>query len=134
MKNKTIYITIVSFFLAIFCFLNIKKEVRFNRYAETEIIENSFDFGAIKLGKKINKVFSIKNKSKKEPLIVTKISSDNDVVCNKGIFNLAVLPGQEKLIFVEFTPTLRGKVAKKIQIESNSSSGLIELKLKGIVE
>jgi hypothetical protein len=134
MKNKTIFITIILLFLVMFLFLNIKQEVRFNRYASTEITESSFNFGVIRLGEKVNKVFKIKNKSKKEPFVVIKIATDEDVVCNKNIENKAILPDQEKLISVEFKPTSRGKITKKIKIESNSSSGLIELELKGIVE
>ena len=137
MKNKKIYILILVISVVIFLVSNIKEEKRFifKSYARTLIVEKSIDFGNKKLGDVVSENFIIKNVSN-ETFIIAKIlcKEDDSIIFNNNLTNKVVLPNQVKVINVEFLTKEKGKIFKIIEVVSNSTSGIIKLELKGIVE
>jgi hypothetical protein len=137
MKNKKVYIVILIVSVVVFLVCNIKEEKRFifKNHAKTLIVKKSLNFGHKKLGEVVSGNFIIKNVSN-ETFIIAKIlcKEDESIVFNNNFANKVVLPDQVKVINVEFLTKERGKIVRIIEVVSNSTSGIIKLELKGIVE
>lgn len=111
----------------------IEKEITFSEYAKTKIENKIIDFGVAKLGDTIKQVYAIENISDKH-FVIAGLMSDKDVFFKGTILDKSNFPGQKKVIYVQFVPEIKGRVSRQIEVVSNSTSGIIKLELKGIVE
>ena len=133
MKNRRTYILIGLLALIVFIAMNIKKEITFSEYAKTKIENKIIDFGVAKLGDTIKQVYVIENISDKH-FVIAELMSQKDVFFKGTILDKSNFPGQKKVIYVQFVPETKGSVSRQIEVVSNSTSGIIKLELKGIVE
>lgn len=134
MNKKKIKIIISILFILIIIGFNIKKEYKFNKYAEINIDNNSHDFRFINKRDTVMCYFCLKNVSK-NPFFIIEILNDNkDVLINSEKIKKIINPNQEINIELKYIAKEKGKFYRNIFIVSNSSLGKIKLDIKGIVK
>ena len=133
MKKKISIVLALLGVLIIFGFLTYKEEVSYSKYAKIIVFNRVHNFGVAKAGDTISYEYKIKNISN-EPFTITNVTSDKDVLFKKTRIKKIIDSIQETSIYVQFVPETKGRVKRIIKVESNSSAGLINLELKGVVK
>lgn len=98
-----------------------------------EMEQNSFNFGTIAAGKRVNHVFKFVN-SGDSPLLLANVHATCGCTVAKAWNKDPIMPGEGGEIIVEFDSSNRtGHQDKSIYIVSNSRPASLELKLTGDV-
>ena len=95
--------------------------------------EDSYDFGTVKEGTVVEKVFKFKNDGK-SPVILAQVSASCG--CTTPTYTTEpILPGKEGEVKVVFNSAGHPGVQQKIvTVASNASNGVLTVQLKGTVE
>ncbi len=108
--------------ILLYGFLTIKKEVKFNKYAQIRITNKELNLGNLKLGTKIDSCFEIKNISI-NPFVITEIKANKEISFFKTRIKKIVEFDEQTKIHFQFTPKNKGRFQEKIEIISNSDKG-----------
>lgn len=99
--------------------------------ADIKFKETTIDYGTVVKGSDGKKIFEFTNTGN-EPLIITEVfSSCGCTVPTKP--NQPIAPGNTGLIEVVYDTQRLGPIRKTITVSSNAKSGVIALKIKGLV-
>lgn len=101
--------------------------------AKIEVLEDSFDFGTIKEGEKVEKTFTLKNIGG-SPLIISGASASCG--CTTPEFtSQPIPPGHSTTIKTTFDSNGQvGQQHKMIIVSSNADNGMVQLHLRGEVK
>lgn len=95
-----------------------------------EISATEYDFGEVKKGKTIKKLFIITNKGN-ATLKISKITSNNSMFTTTPTNSLNIPAGDKKGILIKYTPTSVGAHSAEISLTDNAGNHLIKVKGKG---
>mgnify|MGYP003575802156 CR=1 FL=1 len=129
------YFTVIVFFILFFtnCTNKDKKVLEISKMSNVEILDNTFNFGNIKVYDTINHVFFLKNISDKKFIIDTVGTSCG---CTTTSYTKdSVSKNEIAKIYVKFIADKEdfGKVSKSIVVSDNSQDGYHTFYLKGTV-
>lgn len=128
LKTKKVilgFVTLIAITL-LYGFLTIKKDVKFNKYAQIKILTKELNLGDFKLGTKIDSCFEIKNTSI-NPFYITDINANKEISFLKTRIKKIVEFEEQTKIYFQYTPKKKGTFQEKIEIISNSDKGKITL-------
>jgi hypothetical protein len=118
--------------ILLYGFLTIKKEVKFNKYAQIKILNKDLNLGNLKLGTKIDSCFEIKNISI-YPFVITEVKANNGIGFLGTRIKKLIEYDQQTKIYFQFTPKNKGRHQEKIELISNSDKGKIILTFNAII-
>lgn len=131
--RKKVIITLVVLSISLLSYLSYDRKVTFDKYSKIKLMNPVYNFGAKKLGEKINYKFRIKNISN-QPFTITNINCDSQIKFINTRIKKIIDTEQEAIIETEFILTEKGLFREIIQVESNSDKGIINLKIIGNVK
>lgn len=105
----------------------------FSLLAQADIAfkETTIDYGTIAKGSNGKKVFEFTNTGN-EPLVITEVFSSCGCTVPKKP-DKPIAPGQKGVIEVVYDTQRVGPIRKTITVSSNAKSGVVALKIKGMV-